>query len=90
MSILSKIFSNSAESLSIFTRDEIDEIEARIFERDGKYFIKSYSRGEEEKQIWSEKKSAPEEIVRQLYLRELLKKYKYPKERVDIEKSVRF
>ncbi len=28
--------------------------------------------------------------MRQLYLRELLKKYKYPKERVDIEKSVRF
>lgn len=90
MSILSKIFSNPAESLSIFTRNEIDEIEARIFERDGKYFLKSYSRWEEEKQVWSEKKSAPEEIVRQLYLRELLKKYKYPKERIDIEKSVRF
>lgn len=90
MSILSKIFSNPAESLSVFTRDEIDEIEARITEKDGKYFIKSYSRGEEEKQIWSDKKSAPEEIVRQLYIRELLKKYKYPKERIDIEKSVRF
>lgn len=90
MSILSKIFTNPAESLSIFTRDEIDEIDARIYERDGKYFLKSYSRWEEEKQVWSEKKCAPEEIVRQLYIRELLKKYRYPKERIDIEKSVRF
>lgn len=90
MSFLHKIFSNPAESLSIFTRDEMDEIDAKIYERDGKLWIKSYSRGEEEKQVWSEKKSAPEEIVRQLYLRELLKKYRYPKERIDIEKSVRF
>lgn len=90
MLLLSRIFSNPAESLSVFTRDEIDEIESRLFERDGKLFIKSYSRGEEEKQVWSAKKSAPEEIVRQLYLRELLKKYKYPKERIDIERPVRF
>ena len=90
MTYLQKIFSNPAESLSIFTRDEIDEIDARIYERDSKLYLKSYSRGEEEKQVWSDKKCAPEEIVRQLYLRELLKKYKYPKERVDIERSVRF
>ncbi len=90
MKFLYKIFSNPADSLSIFSRDEIDEIEKSIYEKGWKLFIKSYSRWEEEKQIWSEKKWAPEEIVRQLYLRELLKKYNYPKERVDIEKSVRF
>jgi hypothetical protein len=44
MTYLQKIFSNPAESLSIFTRDEIDELDARIYERDGKLYLKSYSR----------------------------------------------
>ena len=91
--ILNRLFSNPIELLSIFSRDEIEELEKNIYEKEeGKFFIKSFSRGEEEKQIWNSKinKGQPEEIVRQLYLRELIKKYKYPKDRVEIEKSVKF
>jgi len=92
MQVLQKLFSNPAESLSMFSRDEIDAIESKIFEEEGKYFLESLSRGKEKKQIWNEKngKGQPEEIVRQLYINELIKKYKYPVERIDIEKSVKF
>ncbi len=92
MTILTKLFSNPAESLSLFSRDEIDYIEELIYQEDDKYFINSLSRGEEKKQIYNDKngKGQPEEIVRQLYLSELIKKYKYPKSRIDVEKSVKF
>lgn len=58
----------------------------------GKYFIKSLSRNDEEKQVYNAKtgKGIPEEIVRQLYLVELAKRYKYPKELIELEKQVSF
>ncbi len=40
--------------------------------------------------VYSEKKSSPEEIVRQLYLNRLTSKYKYPKELIDVEVVVNF
>lgn len=93
MDILKKLFTNPAESLSIFSRDELDALS--FYEKEaesGKWFLKSFSRGEEEKQVWNEKtkKGAPEEVVRQLYVRELIKKYKYPKQLIDIERPVKF
>lgn len=91
MNVLSKLFSNPADSLAIFSRDEIDALE--FYEKDeGKFYLKSFSRGEEEKLVWNEKtkKGAPEEIVRQLYLNELIKKYGYKKASIEIEKSVKF
>ncbi|MFC1802238.1 N-6 DNA methylase, partial [Patescibacteria group bacterium] len=86
------LFSNPTDSLSVFDRDDIDFIEKQIFQEDDKYFLKSFSRGEEKKQIWNDKngKGSPEEIVRQLYIYELIKKYKYPKDLIEIEKSVKF
>lgn len=90
--MLHLLFSNPAESLSMFSRDEIDYIESRITKEGDKYFFESLSRGKEKKQIYNEAngKGQPEEIVRQLYLYELIKKYKYPVERIDIEKHVKF
>ena len=35
-------------------------------------------------------KSKPENIVRELYIHKLLKEYKYPKNLIEIEKSVNF
>lgn len=91
--ILKLIFTNPADSLSLFSRDDIDSL--NFYEKndgDGKYYIKSFSRGEEEKLVFNAKtqKAAPEEIVRQLFIRELIKKYNYPKSFVDIEKSIQF
>lgn len=91
--ILKLVFTNPADSLSLFTRDDIDSL--KFYEKtsgDGKWYLQSFSRGKEEKLVHNEKtkKSAPEEIVRQLYIRELIKKYKYPISLIDIEKSIKF
>ena len=88
--ILHKIFKNPEQDLLMFD-DPINKL--NIYEKEeGKYYIKSISRNEEEKLIYNEKtsKSAPEEIVRQLYLLELTKKYKYPKDHIELEKTVQF
>ncbi|MFA6017847.1 MAG: N-6 DNA methylase [Patescibacteria group bacterium] len=87
--ILSKIFKNPEQDLLMF--DDLAKIE--IYQKEeGKYYVKSISRLEEEKLVYNEKtgKSAPEEIVRQLYLLELTKKYKYPKAHIELEKIVQF
>ena len=87
--ILSKIFKNPEQELLIF--DDLSKID--IYEKDdGKFYIKSISKSEEEKLIYNAKtgKSAPEEIVRQLYLVKLTKHYKYPKNLIEIEKIIQF
>lgn len=89
--ILNKIFINPSESLSIFTDNELASLD--FYEKEtgsNKWFLKSFSKGEEEKQVYSDKKSAPEEIVRQLFLYRLINKYKYPKELVNVEVIVNF
>lgn len=59
-----------------------------------KYFLKSYipfSSGNEEVQVYVEGgKSAPEEIVRQLWVYKLMKQYEYKANEIDLEKSVYF
>ena len=89
--IVEKIFKNIQNDLSLFSNEEISNIDNAIYQKnDGKYYIKSNSKGEEEKMIYSEKKSSPEEIVRQLCLNRLINKYKYPKNLIDIETMVNF
>jgi type I restriction enzyme M protein len=88
--IIGKIFKNPEQDLLMFDSllSKLD-----IYEKDtGKYYVKSISKMEEEKLVYNEKtgKSAPEEIVRQLYLLELTKKYKYPKAHIELEKIVQF
>jgi type I restriction enzyme M protein len=59
-----------------------------------KYFLRSFipfSTGNEEVQVYSEGgKSAPEEIVRQLWVYKLIHQYDYLIEEMDLEKSVHF
>ena len=91
MEILNKIFKNIDNDLSLFDKNELERLEKSIYKKDDeKYYIKSNSKGEQEKMVYSEKKSAPEEIVRQLYLNRLTNKYKYPKELIDVEIIVNF
>jgi len=87
--ILAKIFRNPEQELIIF--DNLDVIDI-YHKADGKYYLKSLSKGDAEKLVYNEKtgKCAPEEIVRQLYLYQLIKHYKYPKELIEIEKQVNF
>ncbi|SER35434.1 type I restriction enzyme M protein [Nitrosomonas sp. Nm51] len=59
-----------------------------------KYFLKSFipfSSGNEEVQVYVEDgKSAPEEIVRQLWVYKLMHQYSYKADEIDLEKSVQF
>jgi len=78
---------------------EILEIYAKSVEtgRDAgkvKYFLKGivpFSSGKEEVQVYVEGgKSAPEEIVRQLWVYKLIHQYGYQPDEIDLEKSVQF
>lgn len=87
--VLVKIFKNPEQDLLMF--DNLDKLE--IYEKnDGKFYIKTISKGGEEKLVYNTKtgKSAPEEIVRQLYLERLTKHYRYPKDLIEVEKHVNF
>lgn len=90
--ILSKIYANPEEDLMLFENKETVE----IYEKDkGKYYLVSLSKEQSERIVYHEedgikKKSAPEEIVRQLYIKELITRYKYPRELIEIEKWVNF
>ena len=59
-----------------------------------KYYLKSivpFSSGKEEVQVYVEGgKSAPEEIVRQLWVYKLIQQYGYRPDEIDLEKSVQF
>ena len=59
-----------------------------------KYFLKSFipfSTGNEEVQVYAEGgKSAPEEIVRQLWVHKLMQQYGYQVDEIDLEKDVQF
>ncbi len=87
--VLKKIFKNPDSDLLMF--DDLATI--TIYEKEaGKYYVKAISKLDEEKLVYNEKtgKSAPEEIVRQLYLVQLTKHYKYPKNLIELEKHVNF
>lgn len=69
--------------LSLFDNEEIKAVNKLLQETNGKISIKC--------QIKDKYKLAkPEEIVRQLWIYKLLNEYKYPKERITVEKSVYF
>lgn len=59
-----------------------------------KYYLKSFipfSTGNEEMQVYTEGgKSAPEEIVRQLWVYKLMHQYGYQADEIDLEKGVQF
>jgi len=59
-----------------------------------KYYLKSivpFSLGKEEVQVYMDGgKSAPEEIIRQLWVYKLIQQYGYHEDEIDLEKSVQF
>ncbi len=69
--------------LTLFTSQEIQNIENNIFEKGGKPRIKCYGSDKD-------RPAKPEEIVRQLWLYKIINEYHYPKERILVEKSVWF
>src|SRR5437762_2754313 len=84
---IQQILKNTNYHLDLFTDVEIGELEQAITTRqaNGKatFYVRCMIRDREIK-------LKPEEIVRQLYLRRLLKGYGYPKNRIAVEFPVAF
>lgn len=90
--LLNLIFSNLNEDLRLF--DNPTAID--IYEKPkGKFYVHSSANEHSERLVYHEeggvkKKSYPEEIVRQLFIQELINRYKYPSDLIEIEKWVNF
>lgn len=69
--------------LSIFHPDDIAWMESRLLEKRGRPYVTCVIRERDYR-------AYPEEIVRQLYVKKLMDEYGYPKERIQVEKSVFF
>jgi len=64
--------------------------EIKIFKKEkDKFYIHCLKR-DKDILVYSPKKNAPEEIIRQLWLKKLTKDYGYPLDRIEVEKSVQF
>lgn len=68
-------------SLGLFKKEDIEAL--KIFDKNGKPYLICYATDKE-------RPAKPEEIVRQLFIKKLMKEYNYPKERLAIEKEVWF
>lgn len=68
-------------SLKLFDKKDVDAI--KIFDKNGKPYLKCWGSD-------VERPAKPEEIVRQLFIRKLMKEYGYSKKRFAIEKEIWF
>jgi len=69
--------------LTLFKAEAVRWLEARLFEKNGKPYLKCLASDKD-------RPAKPEEIVRQLWIKNLLEEYHYPKERIKIEYAVWF
>lgn len=90
--ILDLVFKDSSvkHGLQEFSKEALKRINA--FEKEGgKFYVRCLKRG---KDIFiydkNKKTGKPEEVIRQLWLIKLTQEYKYPLDRIEVEKSVQF
>jgi type I restriction enzyme M protein len=69
--------------LTLFHPDVIAWLEAQLFEKRGRPYLKCLASGKD-------RRAYPEEIVRQLFIKKLMDGYGYPRERIQVEKPVFF
>jgi len=86
------VFKDSSvkHGLQEFSKEALKRINA--FEKeDGRFYVRCLKRG---KDIFiydkNKKMGKPEEVIRQLWLVKLTQEYKYPLDRIEVEKSVQF
>lgn len=85
--VLSKIFKVPEDDLVLFNNLEVLD----FYEDDkGRVYVKTLEHGGKDKVVISGPKTSPEEIVRQLFLGELLNGCGYPKDRIRLEVDVQF
>lgn len=88
--ILDLIFKSPDVKYGLLEFEGIDFEKALSFsEENGKYFLTCLKRNKPI-QIYSQKKSAPEEIIRQLWLYKLINYYEYRADKIDVEKEIYF
>lgn len=97
--ILDKIFKdpNAKYGLNEFEGIDLEkiikiypkEVESGIAKGEIRYYLKCLKRNKDI-QVHSQKKSNPEEIIRQLYIYKLVHHYSYPLDRIDVEKEIYF
>jgi type I restriction enzyme M protein len=76
--------------LQEFSRDILKRI-AAFEKKDGKIYVRCLKRNKDIFIYDKNKKSGkPEEVIRQLWLIKLTQEYKYPLDRIEVEKSVQF
>ncbi len=90
--ILDLVFKDSSvkHGLQEFSKEALKRINA--FEKEGsKFYVRCLKRW---KDIFiydkNKKTGKPEEVIRQLWLVKLSQEYKYPLDRIEVEKSVQF
>jgi len=90
--IFDMVFKDSSVKYGLqeFSKDILKKVSA--FEKeDGRFYIRCLKR-DKDIFVYDRKKKAgkPEEVIRQLWLIKLTKEYKYPLDRIEVEKSVHF
>jgi type I restriction enzyme M protein len=83
MNKLQQILKDSNYSFALFDEKLVSELEDKIIEKNGKFYVLCAIR---DKEIILK----PEEVVRQLYAIKLLKEYGYPKQRIKFEHAIHF
>jgi len=90
--LLDLIFRDSSTKLGLqeFPKEFLKKIDAFGKEK-GRFYVRCLKRNKDIL-VYDKNKEIgkPEEIIRQLWLRKLTKEYKYPLERIEVEKSVSF
>ena len=74
---------NTGHGLAIFAQSEIESLEKEIFEKRKKPYVKCCISD-------VDRPLKPEEIVRQLFAKKLMRQYGYSKDRLSVEKGVYF
>ena len=80
---LASIIRDSEYNLSLFSEENVKELENNIIEKKGQAYILCQIRNKEIK-------LTPEEVVRQLYLMILIGELNYPNSRIQLEYEVSF
>jgi type I restriction enzyme M protein len=90
--ILDMVFKDSSvkHGLQEFSKDILKRVNA-FQKEDGRFYVRCFKR---DRDIFvydrNKKIGKPEEVIRQLWLIKLTQEYKYPLDRIEVEKSVQF
>jgi len=77
------ILHGSSHALTLFSAADIAAVEATLFDKNGKTYLKCLA-------TEKDRPAKPEEIVRQLWIHRLMHDYEYPADRLRVEHPIQF